>query len=283
MHPARYYARSIVSDAAPAAGAAAEKKRPLLRRVPTPLLVTLLGIGLSAWLLPAFSRQWDDRQKAQQLKVAIVSDMASATARALIGGEALWDARRPCDRARAACERRNRATRKIDKTKVLDAWGVESLALETRLRAYFGSTIVSLWEIYSWFVDTYDGAHRGQAEQALIDATTEPIHLAPGASDAIAQALYVSDRMVPWGPHFAASPRLLFEQKAFRRLRVYVKPHMQHAKSAPGFVPYVTIFGPNVAEFELLRIQAEMAREISTAHAAGYSTNAQDLLHDLIP
>jgi hypothetical protein len=38
-----------------------------------------------------------------------------------------------------------------------------------------------------------------------------------------------------------------------------------------------------VVEFALLRIQAEIAREISRAHIAGYSTNARDLLHDLIP
>jgi hypothetical protein len=59
-----------MDEAAPpeAGTTAAEKKRPLLRRVPTSLLVTLLGIALTAWLLPAFTRQWDDRQKAQELQ-----------------------------------------------------------------------------------------------------------------------------------------------------------------------------------------------------------------------
>ena len=99
---------------------------------------------LDAWLLPALSRQWDDRQKAQQLKTAIVSEMASGSARALIGGEALW------------------AGRKVDEARVLDAWAVESLMLETRLRAYFGQKIVTAWEIYSWLVDRWNGAHRGK-------------------------------------------------------------------------------------------------------------------------
>jgi hypothetical protein len=62
--------------------------------------------------------------------------MASGSAPALLGGEALW------------------AGRKVDKKRVLDAWSVESLALETRLRAYFGDKIVTAWQIYSWLVVT---------------------------------------------------------------------------------------------------------------------------------
>jgi hypothetical protein len=68
------------------AGDAAGKKR-LLRRVPTSLVVTLLGIALTAWLLPAITRQWNDRQKAHELKAAVVAQIAAATARALTGGE----------------------------------------------------------------------------------------------------------------------------------------------------------------------------------------------------
>src|SRR5262249_24837592 len=154
-----------MSDAAPSAGAAAEEQKPLLRRLrrpPTALLVTLLGIALTAWLLPAVSRQWDDRQKAQQLKTRVGSEMASGTARALIGGEALT------------------AGRKIDRTRILDAWEVESLTLETRLRAYFGNKIVTAWEIYSWLVDRYDGGHRAEAKAALLSAARPPIHLNPG-------------------------------------------------------------------------------------------------------
>src|SRR4051812_9873136 len=79
-----------MDEAAPAVGAAVEKKRPLLHRLPTSVVVTLLGVALTAWLLPAFTKQWDDRQKAHELKTAIVTDIASATAGAMIGGEAIW-------------------------------------------------------------------------------------------------------------------------------------------------------------------------------------------------
>src|SRR5215213_208236 len=69
-------------------GVASERKRPLLRRIPTSLIVTLLGIALTAWLLPAITRQWDDRQKAHELKATLAADLASATARSLVEARA---------------------------------------------------------------------------------------------------------------------------------------------------------------------------------------------------
>ena len=87
----------------PTARVAVEKKRPLLRRVPRSLMVTLIGIGLSAWLLPAFTRQWDDRQKAHDLKTALSVDV-NAAARAFVDSQAMVWARtaspgRPAPRA----------------------------------------------------------------------------------------------------------------------------------------------------------------------------------------
>src|SRR3954468_5890330 len=78
-----------MDDAAPAAGAAVEKKRRLLHRIPTSLVVTLLGIALTGWLLPAVSRQWDGRQRANELKAQIDLQIAAATAHALIGSRQL--------------------------------------------------------------------------------------------------------------------------------------------------------------------------------------------------
>src|SRR6266513_667328 len=73
-----------MTEAAPAEQAvAAGKKKRLFNRIPTSLLVTLIGIALTAWLLPAFTRQWDDRQKAHELKAALASQVAVATAKSL--------------------------------------------------------------------------------------------------------------------------------------------------------------------------------------------------------
>src|SRR5918994_2749379 len=56
----------------------------LLPRIPTPIVVAVLGLVLGSWFIPAFTRQWDDRQKAGELKAVIISKMASATGRALL-------------------------------------------------------------------------------------------------------------------------------------------------------------------------------------------------------
>ena len=87
--------------------------------------------------------------------------------------------------------------------------------------------------------------------------------------------------MLGVGPHpnFEASRKLLLEEVALDQLRAYLRPYLKQFKSQSSG----PVYGPNVAEFDLLDIQAEMAREISRAHAAGYSTNTRDLLHDLIP
>src|SRR5215470_7288837 len=115
----------MTEDTPAVAGVAAEQKRSLRRRVPTSLIVTLAGILLTAWLVPAFTRQWDDRQKAQELKSALVADMGSASARALTGGEPIWSGG------------------KADTKRVLTDWDSSSLRVETRLRAYFGSELVT--------------------------------------------------------------------------------------------------------------------------------------------
>src|SRR4051812_10469288 len=145
-----------MTEAVPAErAAAAEKKRPLLRRVPTTFVVTLLGITLTAWLLPAFTRQWDDRQKAQELKAAIVADMAAATGAALVGGEAIWaraGQKLPRDRVAA---RSSLKTGRSQRDSVADTWARSSLTIESRLRAYLPQQIVKAWQVYTWLVDRF--------------------------------------------------------------------------------------------------------------------------------
>src|SRR6478672_11646487 len=115
-----------MDEAAPADGAAAEKKRRLLRRVPTALLVTLLGIALTAWLLPAFTRQWDDRQKALELKANAADDIATVTARMS----------RDCVQVMRSPNAKVRARRYTDG---FGRWQESSFRMETRLDAYFGT------------------------------------------------------------------------------------------------------------------------------------------------
>jgi hypothetical protein len=289
-----------MSEGAPAAGATAEKKRP---RVPTPVVVTLLGIGLSAWLLPAITRQWGDRQKAHELKAALVTDIASASSRVLLGGEALWrdpdcpgyptgattsnkaipiPTQKQTDRCNAIIGRhRQRVAAKID-----DPWAIASNQLETRLRAYVNAKAVTAWELYSWFVDRFDYGYRLLAEQDLKDAFATRFDLEPGAARAAAGLVRFAagSPAVPddvntgmqdhdLSPDFYAYNRL----KAKLTSGGYLHLHRYRPDGA------VVVVDPLEVEAKLAAFEEEIAREVLSSHVTGYSTTTGDLFHDLIP
>jgi hypothetical protein len=58
--------------------------RSRLPRVPKALVVTVLGTLVTAWLIPALTRQWQDQQRAQELKAAIVTRIGRDTTEALM-------------------------------------------------------------------------------------------------------------------------------------------------------------------------------------------------------
>jgi hypothetical protein len=129
-----------MDEAAPAAaGEAAEKKRSFLRRVPASVYVTLLGIALTAWLLPAFTRQWDDRQKAQELKTSLITEMTAATTDVVVKSRYAFSPSFPGREPLGL---------------VVDRWLLNSVQLENKLRAYFlGSGIADTWHNFSTLVD----------------------------------------------------------------------------------------------------------------------------------
>jgi hypothetical protein len=114
----------------------------LVRRwIPKSLVIAFLGIGLSSWLIPAFTRQWDDRQKAGDLKAALVTEMATATGRAVLDAQALSNVNpgtRPSPAARAAA---------------VKEWSVAALEVKAKLGAYFGPAAVDSWEVVTYYVN----------------------------------------------------------------------------------------------------------------------------------
>lgn len=110
------------------------------RSIPKSLVIAVIGIGLSSWLIPAFTRQWDDRQKAGDLKAALVTQMATATGRAVLDAQALSNVNpgtRPST-ARAAA---------------VKEWSVAALEVKARLGAYFGPAAVDAWEVVTYYVN----------------------------------------------------------------------------------------------------------------------------------
>lgn len=127
------------------------------RWIPRSLLVALLGIGLSSWLIPAFTRQWDDRQKAGDLKAALVADMATATGRALLDAETFTYA--------SAAPGRD----PVPDPASIRAWSVAALEIRAKLEAYFGHDAVDAWSVVTGYVDaTLSRAYRSNAQDAVI-------------------------------------------------------------------------------------------------------------------
>ena len=110
-------------------------------RVPTSVALTLAGIALTAWLLPAFTRQWDDRQKSRELKANLVAQMSAASVKPIVVVRRYYD-----PNTKAAFAARDAA---------MAAWLLESLQLEARLRTYFSERIVVAWDSYRQSVNGY--------------------------------------------------------------------------------------------------------------------------------
>jgi hypothetical protein len=127
------------------------------RWIPKSLVLAVIGIGLSSWLIPAITRQWDDRQKAGDLKAALVAEMATATGRAVLDAQAFTYAppdTRPSPSANAAA---------------VKEWSVAALEIRARLDAYFGPAAVEAWEVVTHYVNaTLSSAYRRNYHDVLI-------------------------------------------------------------------------------------------------------------------
>lgn len=117
--------------------------------------MVLFGAAVSAWLVPAFTRQWQDRQKEREIKVALVSEIGDSTSDALVTSQYVASGVLPNGQAEY-----NRVS--------LD-WARRSAQVEARLEAYFpGQALVDAWRDYSIVVqnDFYllTGEKAGKAE-----------------------------------------------------------------------------------------------------------------------
>jgi hypothetical protein len=246
------------ADAAPVVSAERSRFRP---RVPKAVLVTVLGFALSAWLVPAMTRQWDDRQKVHELKAGVVADMASVSARALLAGEAVWSGQRPTARERKQFE---------------NEWGLSTLGLEARLRAYFPRSVVTSWEVYAWAVDRFLDAHSPSASAALQDAVESGVPLDPRVADEAAQLL----ALLPDGPgpSFRKSANMpISDSKNIPLLRRMLSPKLERYEQTAPYAKWTAF------EKQLLDLEQAVADQVLHSHVAGFSTTPRDLMHDLLP
>jgi len=246
--------------------AAAPTRRRRLPRVPKAVLVTALTFALSAWLLPAMTRQWDDRQKEHELKANVVADMGKDTAHALIGGEAIWSGQKV-----SIPEQKRLGTE----------WSLAALEMESRLRTYFSPSVVRSWELYAWAADRFINARTVSASAELHDAVASGRPLDRGVEDATAELMVLSASAVGNAPSFGSDGgghTQNSDTESIATLEKMLSPHLERDKAdAPDFVAWTLL------EKQVLALEQAVADQVLHSHAEGFSTSAKDLLHDLMP
>jgi hypothetical protein len=224
---------------------------------------------LSAWLLPAFTRQWDDRQKANQLKVSLVTDMAAASANAIGDGNQI---RAKADRALQA--------------QAVRAWSVATLELESRLRAYFPNPprLVVKWKLLSYGIDRYLGRRVNNSfGEFFLDDTSFSVRswlLYDHPETKVKDSLGVAEVMTALLDIDRSSPGKFLNSDERSVLR-------DGLRSIHWGVGVGRRMNLRAAYRELGAALSELdsgiINDILSSHPAGYSTTGRDLIHDLLP
>jgi hypothetical protein len=235
------------------AGAAVRKRAWWRVKIPTSVIMTLVGIALTAWLLPAFTRQWDDRQKERELKAAVASDAASMTARAVLKA------------------RETGTPAEIVEATLLSDWQIES-----RLRLYFPASVGAAWDLYSYGIHLLVNAPFVQTRAAYLKASRTVAsvtpHVAARAAPLLLQARVSSARGDDTG-----GPDPEWATTILDRLGAVYPDVVQQAKARPIYG------GLPLLEADVESLESALADEIVSAHLTGYSTTRRDLIHDLLP
>jgi len=213
------------------------------RRTPTALVVTLVGLLLSAWLLPALTRQWDDRQKANELKVSLSTAVATADARVMTN--VLVMARN----TRQGDQRHHR--RLLVVSPMERDWVVTSSELGARMFAYFPKAAVA-WDSWAYMVDRLIVRASGGRETILDDPADF------GALDQFPKG---------WDTGLALS----YEDAQAAVARIMHSDNAHLLSEIRG------------EQVWLDGLPEAMLEDIASGHPTGYSTTFGDLLHDLVP
>ena len=229
-------------------------------RVPTALVVTLVGGALTILILPAFTRQWEERQRALDLKTALVDEISTATGRSITSAEILFET---FDGKPATFELRT--SRVAPGLGLRRSWLSDRLKIEGKLRAYFPPKIFHRWRAYDTamvnflYLTGVEGRMNEVRRQAERDGRAEPVGEAIGGFDALAVRGYLESIPVPDKRRQDIQSMLLGDQLWERR------------------------FGFLALERVLLDIEAAFTSRLLAAEPNGFSTSRRDLIDDLLP
>jgi hypothetical protein len=107
-----------------------------------PLTVLLVGALISGLLIPAFTRRWQNHQKALEIKTQLVSELSKSIMEIIMAIQfAHIDAK---------------SQKQADFDKAYRDWEIESAVVGTKLQAYFPDTIIPTeWTTFSELVTDF--------------------------------------------------------------------------------------------------------------------------------
>jgi hypothetical protein len=216
----------------------------------------LAGILLSGWILQAITRQWDDRQKAHDLKVSLASQIALLTSQELAASRAALFRTRLILRPDQL-----QPNRPVPRP--LDQWTTSVIRIDTALSAYAPAAVRQEWRDFTLVV-----AQTLDDEFARVGDVSFSIPESPS----------------PQVPH-SLGPRPLSEtlKNVIRKRKALSRARRRYARTKNNF----TALGAIVAFHELqvaeVKAEEELAHHILRAHLSGFSTTRHDLLRDLVP
>ncbi len=263
----------------------AEEEKPTRERrrlrLPTSVLMTLVGIALTAWLLPAFTKQWEDRRRADELKAALAGEIATATAEAVIGHE----------------QQLQQELGDFDPlvVRVANEWSLRSLQIQARLRAYFSPELLTAWQLYSYLIGRVAATDRHQTVSALISVSLHDVRLdrkiASEAAELLATLNELQEGHYPPDPSVAGKdpgPSGPFNHMTYAGWLMTDLIEVATPDSDRN-VRRIVLNGRSEfeswerVELSLLHLQQLFIDELLKEQPADHSTTARDLLDDLFP
>jgi hypothetical protein len=111
----------------------------------TKSIVATVGATLAtAWLFPALSHQWQDRQKAKELTATLVSQIGSNTSQALVTSSFITNHRFPSSSDASKAGFNQEEFNRLDLQ-----WRTSSAEIEAQLQAYYPTPVVEEWHAYA--------------------------------------------------------------------------------------------------------------------------------------
>src|SRR4051812_25015773 len=113
-----------------------------------PFVIAVVIAVLVNFLIPSFTRKWQDHQKALEIKTGLVSDMGEAISNAVMSGRFIS----------AGLVSRSSSDPRADQLAFNDgyrAWTTSNASIGAKIQAYFGNDLGSQWRLFANVVTDY--------------------------------------------------------------------------------------------------------------------------------